>query len=253
MSSGHTNLHALQTFHTRRTFSSTPSSVAMDVCKDLDQYAQFMQKHRRILQDAKKKQGQRPHDRKDRDTLLFEFMMASIHTARSINGQNERHLHSSFVPLAYLPCATSLDDLKPVMIEELRLETHHRGRYLLLRAITSPYRMTGILVLAEDGHGDATLLQLYQQEDEAIRPVTDIVEEGSILIIKEPFFKVAASGDYSVRVDHLSDIVHLTYENSRVPSMWRPRLLEIERSAESLKLEGNTLLGQGKHWRAIEK
>jgi len=222
----------------------------MDVCKDLTQYMQTLQQHKRVLQDAQKKKGQRPRDRKDRDTMLLEFMMASMSMAARSTKQTA---HVSFVPPAYPPCVTSLDDLKSITLDDLRLETHHRGRYLLLRAITLPYRMTGILVLAEDACGDATLLQLYQQEDETIRPATDIVGEGSIFIIKEPFFKLTASGDYSVRVDHLSDIAYLTSEDTRVPSSWRPRLRELEGSADSLKLEGNILLGKGKFWEAIDK
>jgi hypothetical protein len=54
----------------------------MDVCKNLDEYTHAMQQHRRVLQDARKRQGQRPHDRKDRDLMLLEFMMASMATAQ---------------------------------------------------------------------------------------------------------------------------------------------------------------------------
>jgi hypothetical protein len=225
----------------------------MDVCKDPDQYAQAMQQHRRVLQDAKRRQGQRPHDRKDRDTMLFEFMIASMGTAQRTGREDEHFIHSSFVPPAYLPCTTPLDDLKPIMIEDLRLETHHRGRYLILRSITPPNRMTAILVLAEDERGDVTLLQLYQQENEANHPATDVVDKGSILLVKEPYFKVTASGDYSLRVDHLSDVVFLTNDNTMSPASWRPRLQEISRSADTLKLEGNTLIGKGKYWQAIDK
>jgi len=228
----------------------------MDVCKDLDKYAQFMQKQRRMLQDAKSKQGQRPHDRKDRDKMLFEFMMASMSTVQMsgrASNNGEQHVQSSFVPPAYPPCTTPLDGLKPVMIEDLRLETHHRGRYLTLRAITPPNRMTAILVIAEDEDGDVTLLQMYQQEDEASHPAVDVVDKGSILIVKEPFFKLTASGDYSLRVDHLSDIVFLANDDTKTPASWRPRQREMRRTAESLKLEGNTLIGKERYWRAIEK
>jgi hypothetical protein len=228
----------------------------MDVCKDIDQYAQFMQKQRRVLQDAKSKQGQRPRDRKDRDKMLFEFMMASMSTVRMsgrASGNGEQQIQSSFVPSAYPPCTTPLDDLKSIMIEDLLLETHHRGRYLTLRAITPPNRMTAILVIVEDEREDVTLLQMYQQEDETSHPAVDVVDKGSILIVKEPFFKVTASGDYSLRVDHLSDIIFLTDEETMTPTSWRPRLREMSRTADSLKLEGNILVGRGRYWRAIEK
>jgi hypothetical protein len=154
---------------------------------------------------------------------------------------------------AYLPCTAPLENLKPIAIKDLKLETHHRGRFLLLRAITPPNRMTAVLVLVEDEYSDVTMLQLYQQEHEASRLATDLVDKGSILLVKEPFFKVTASGDYSLRVDHLSDVVFLDGGDSKVPRPWRPRLIEMGRSANSLKLEGNALIGKGEYWRAIDK
>jgi hypothetical protein len=225
----------------------------MDVCKDLDEYTKVMQQHKRVLQNARKRQGQRPHDRKDRDLMLFEFMMASISTAQRTGSEDTRNIHSSFVPPAYPPCTTALENLRPIKIQDLRLETHHRGRFLLLRAITPPNRMTGILVLVKDEHGDVAMLQMYQQEDEASRPATNVVDKDSILLVKEPYFKVTASGDYSLRVDHLSDVASLDSNDARIPQSWRPRLLEIGKFADSLKLEGNTFMGKGEYWRAIQK
>ncbi|XP_014552216.1 hypothetical protein COCVIDRAFT_110923 [Bipolaris victoriae FI3] len=225
----------------------------MDVRKDLDEYTQIMQQQKRVLQDAKKKQGQYPRDRKGRDIMLFEFTMASVANTQRAGSEDTQTIHSSFVPPAYPPCTTSLGDLKPIAIEGLRLETHHRGCYLILRAITPPNRMTAILVLVEDEHGDVTLLQLYQQEDEASRPASTVVDKGSVLLIKEPFFKITASGDYSLRVDHLSDIIFLGNNDSRIPQSWRQGLFKSGRSADSLKLEGNGFIGKGEYWRAIDK
>jgi hypothetical protein len=221
----------------------------MDVCKDLDEYTQVMQQHRRMLQEAKKRRGQRPDDRKKRDGMLYEFMMASIAsmaTAGKTGNEGQQLVNSSFVPPAYPPCTAALDTLKPIAIENLRLETHHRDTYLMLRAITPPNRMTALIVLAENENGDATILQLYQQENEASRPATEVVDKDSILLVKEPFFKVTASGDYSLRVDHLSDVVFLNNEDPRVPKSWQPSMLELRleymgsfrRSADSLKLGG---------------
>ncbi|KAF1832756.1 hypothetical protein BDW02DRAFT_599707 [Decorospora gaudefroyi] len=212
-----------------------------------------MQQHKRVLQEAKKRQGQRPHDRKNKDTMLVEFMMTSMATVARSGSKNTQLVHSSFVPPAYPPCTTSLDDLTPIRIEDLRLEKHHRGRYMLLRAITPPNRMTGILVLVEDEAGEVSLLQLYQQEGEASRAATDVVDKHSILVVKEPFFKTTASGDYSLRVDHLSDIEFLDNGDARVPRLWQPRIMETGQSADALKLEGNALMREGKYWRAINK
>jgi hypothetical protein len=225
----------------------------MDVCKDFAEFEHAIKQQKRLLQDATKRQGHCPNDRKGRDAMLFEFTMALIATPTKIQSKETHLIRSSFVPPAYLPCTASLDNLKPITIGSLKLETHHRGSYLLLRAITPPKRMTGILVLVEDEHRDATLLQLYQQEENDNRPATDVVEEGSILLVQEPFFKIMASGGYGLRVDHLSDVISLAKEDPKVPQSWRPRRQEIERSAHSLKLQGNTFMEQGNYWRAIKE
>jgi hypothetical protein len=92
--------------------------------------------------------------------------------------------------------------------------------------------MTAIMAIMEDENGDAIMLQLYQQEDEDTRAAADIVDVGTLLLVKEPYFKVMGDGEYGLRVDHLSDIVHLERDDGRIPDVWQPRLIEIERSAE---------------------
>jgi len=220
----------------------------MDVYNDTGQFFHVVQRHKQILQKAKKRKGQRPHDRKSREELYPGFMMALL-----AGGQREQRgmMHSSFIPPAYLPCTTPLAELRRVGIRDLQLEIHHRGTYLLLRAITPPSRMTGIMVLVEDDHADVVMLQLYHQEEEDTREATDIVNVGTILLVKEPFFKVMASGEYGLRVDHPSDVIHVDKNDPRTPAAWRPRVLEIELSAESLKLKGNSAMGEGKYWQAI--
>ncbi len=95
------------------------------------------------------------------------------------------------------------------------------------------------MAIIEDENCDAIMLQLYQQEDKDTRAATDIVDVGTLLLVKEPYFKVTGDGEYGLRVDHLSDIVHLERDDARIPDVWQPGLVEIERSAESLKIKGN--------------
>lgn len=113
--------------------------------------------------------------------------------------------------------------------------------------------MTAIMALMEDGNGDALLLQLYQQEDEDIRPADNIVTVGTILLIKEPYFKLMSDGDYGLRVDHLSDVVHLKKDDDRIPKAWLPQMIENESSAESLKMQGNSCMKESKYWDAIKR
>jgi hypothetical protein len=225
----------------------------MDVDGDVSQYLGSIQGQKRVLEKAKSRQGQRPHDRKPKGEIYLQFMMNLVATKMQGKRNNQHMIHSSFVPPAYLPCTTPLVQLRPTAIKDLRLETHHRGTYLLLRAITPPNRMTAILVVVEDEHGDGIMLQLYQQEEEDVRKATDVVDVGSVLLIKEPFFKVMASGDYGLRVDHLCDVIHLDKNDPILPKKWLPKISEAEESAEMLKSKGDSAMAKGEYLKAIEE
>jgi hypothetical protein len=224
----------------------------MDVDTNIKEYFQVIQGQKQLLQRAKQWQGQCPRHQKPREQTYIQFMMALMATTGKV--QHERHMvHSSFIPPAYPPCTTPLAQLKPITIRELRLETHHRGKYLVLRAVTPPNRMTGILVVAEDSHEDVVLLQMYHQEEEDVRQATDIVNVGTILLIKEPYFKFMSSGDYGLRVDHLSDVIRVNTNDPVIPPEWYPRITEAAESAELSKSKGDSAMGVGKYWKAIEE
>ncbi|KZM21802.1 uncharacterized protein EKO05_0001775 [Ascochyta rabiei] len=225
----------------------------MDVDTDISQYFQVIENQKRVLQQAKIRKGQRPRDRTPKGQMYMEFMMALMATSTMERSKKNNLIHSSFIPPAYLPCITPLAQLTPIAIDQLTLETHHRGKYLLLKAITPPNRMTGILLLAEDEYEDVVVLQLYQQEEENIRPATDVVDVGTTLLIKEPYFKIMASGDYGLRVDHLSDVLRIDQNDPILPKRWCPRITDTEGSAEISKSEGDFAMGEGRYWKAIEK
>jgi hypothetical protein len=227
-------------------------SISMDVDQDMSQYWQVLQSQKQNLKKAKDRQGQLPRDRKPREQAYLQFMMVMLSTKQR-QEEMEHQMHSSFVPPAYLPCTTPLAHLTPTAIKHLRLETHHRGTYLLLRVITPPNRMTAIMVLAEDSQKDVVLLQMYQQDAEDVRAATDVVNVGTIVLVKEPYFKLSASGDYTLRVDHVSDIVCIDRNDPKIPKKWRPRTPEAEQSAEVLKSRGDTAIKEHKYWQAIQE
>ena len=220
----------------------------MDIYNVTEQYTQLIGAQSRTLQSAKKRQGQRPRDRKTRQDAYANFMLALMLRENKQQGYN---VHSSFIPPSYLPCITPVAQLRPIAIRDLQLETHHRGTYLLLRSITQPSRMTAIMALMEDENRDVIMLQLYQQEDEDIREATNIVSVGTILLVKEPYFKVMVDGEYGLRVDHISDVIHVNEDDAKIPEALRPQLTEIERSAESLKIKGNMAMRESRYWDAI--
>lgn len=53
-------------------------------------------------------------------------------------------MRSSFVPPPYQPSVKPLEKLAQIFIKDLRLETHHRGSYLVLRSMTPPKKMPAV-------------------------------------------------------------------------------------------------------------
>ena len=222
----------------------------MDVYNVSSEYDGLISRQKKTLEEAKKRQGQRPRDRKSKEHTYTRFMMHLMSQGINVTNSTSMIL-SSFIPPSYLPCSTPMTELKPITVNYLQLETHHRGTYLLLRSITPPNRMTAIMAVMEDENGDVILLQLYQQEDERNRAAADIVKVGTILLVKEPYFKVMGDGEYGLRVDHLSDVIHLMSGDARIPKAWQPRRIKSELSAESLKTRGNISMGKKNYWDAI--
>lgn len=111
--------------------------------------------------------------------------------------------------------------------------------------------MTAIMAIMEDENGDVMMLQLYQQEDEGKRAAADVVNVGTILLVKEPYFKVMGDGEYGLRVDHLSDFVQIKKDDARIPKAWQLRKIPNAHSAELLKAKGNQSMEEKRYWDAI--
>ncbi|KAF6794275.1 TPR domain-containing protein [Colletotrichum musicola] len=114
-------------------------------------------------------------------------------------------------------------------------------------------RINAIMAIAEGEEGTAVLLQLYNQPDEAEVKAEYILPERSVCTIKEPFFKVTASGEYSLRVDHVTDILILPEDDERIPLKWRSSQGRILVSSEETWLEGNEAVSRRQDWGQAER
>ena len=66
------------------------------------------------------------------------------------------------------------------------------------------------------------MLQLYQQDDKKDQPATSILKQNDIVLVKEPYFKVMANGQYGLCVDHVSGLVRVESCDKRVPGSGLP-------------------------------
>lgn len=209
-------------------------------------YMQYLEEQRHILKDAQSRRGQPVELTKSRDEIINQFIYRYL--TETTTPVDKNAIRTSFVPPAYPPSIAALGDLKKILIKDLTIETHHRGCYILLRAVTPSFRKTGIVTVVEDEGGDVLALQLYNQDRDL---VTDgRLVDGTIMLIKEPYLKVMGDGDCGLRVDHLSDIKFILENDSLVPSIWKDES-ENGFSANSWKTTGNDLYNEKDYHLAI--
>lgn len=105
-------------------------------------------------------------------------------------------------------------------LDELLVENHHEDKYLVLRTIAPPYKGAGTITIVEDEHGNTEKLALYNQGDSTI---LQSVPEGSVVILKEPYYRFGGDNDFMLCVDHPTDILLLRQgsEDSRIPELFR--------------------------------
>jgi tetratricopeptide (TPR) repeat protein len=125
----------------------------------------------------------------------------------------------------------------PLSIDDLQLESHHRGKVLVLRCIEQPIRSAAIQTIVEDSNGAAERLALYNVPSSF--KFEDILPQDLVLAIKEPYYEQSGQGS-CIRVDHPSDIVALSLSSRLLPESFRP---SENKSALELKDEGNAAYG----------
>ncbi|KAL2866146.1 TPR domain protein [Aspergillus lucknowensis] len=213
----------------------------------VSKYAQHLQKQKQTLRNAQSRKGQHLKPTKSRDEIIMQFMFQRMMASNRPTDLCE--IRSSFVPPAYPPSVAAMSTLQRIMINELALETHHRGYYILLRAVTPSDRMTAVMAVVEDERGDVLMLQLYNQEKDI--STNGRLVEGTTILVKEPYLKIMADENYGIRVDHLSDIRFLPSHDPLVPSSWGGQH-GMDTTANCCKTKGNNHFNKAEYYLAID-
>lgn len=212
-------------------------------------YVQRLELLKNNLQADSKREGQIPMDRASRAQMIMEQQVRIMSDYKKQKGVDA----TLFLLPPYVPSVAPLKGLEKLLIKDMRLETHHRGLYILLRVVTPPFQRTDIVAVVEDETEDVVLLQLYHQDYEKVRYIFDIARTKSVCIVKEPYFKIAGKGNYTIRVDHVSDLIWLSKDDERLPECWCPRIVELDNTADEWKREGNADFASKKYHDTVEK
>ncbi|KAJ4395505.1 hypothetical protein N0V85_006522 [Neurospora sp. IMI 360204] len=120
---------------------------------------------------------------------------------------------------AYPASTKSIRDLEIIPLSELSVETHHRGKGLIVKVVSPPYIGAGAVSIVEDQWGNVDKVAIYNQGDSAI---LSGVPEGCIVAVKEPYYvQNGAENDFMICVDHPSDVILLRFTDSIIPEPLR--------------------------------
>jgi len=209
----------------------------LDDVSTVPQYVAALEQQKANLQNAQAFKGRKATPRVSRDQIIGQFMFQQ-RMNKEQNAAYKAAIRSTIIPPAYPPSVVALSELKKIKFQQFSLETHHRGQYVLVKTVTPIMKMTAVMVIVEDEDRQAFILQIHNRGKQLSEPKA--LPEGSVFAIKDPYVKVSADGNYTIRVDHLSDIVFLPEFDERVPLAWRSRTSAADAKSPSFwKERGN--------------
>ncbi|SPN96590.1 uncharacterized protein DNG_00112 [Cephalotrichum gorgonifer] len=165
-----------------------------------------------FLKKAQSMSGKPPTKRPEREGLVNTH---NGHVQRQLGKPRATNLvKKPILALAYPASYKPMNELEKMPLTDLLVETHHEGKILILRTITPPYQGAGTVVIVEDEFGNADKLGIYNQSD---RSILSIIPEGSVVAVKEPYFKYNGENDCMICVEHPSDIIYLRFDDPIIP------------------------------------
>ncbi|KAM0334522.1 hypothetical protein ACHAQA_001552 [Verticillium albo-atrum] len=175
-----------------------------------------------FLQRANALAGKRPPHVPTKEWLVTTHVGHVEKSQAAMVGQQKapRMVKKVILALSYAPSVVAIKDLTSMRLDELLVENHHEERRLIVKTITPPYQGAGAVTIVEDEWGNVEKLGLYNQGDSSI---LNAVPEGSVVLIKEPYYKFSGNHDFMICVDHPSDAILLRQgpDDELIPEIFR--------------------------------
>lgn len=150
-------------------------------------------------------------------------------------------------------CEAPLESLQPIFLNQVIQDQLSYLFYAVASypwlAFTKPDYNRYLCAAVEDTQGsvDCIILQCIDHSLTA----EEMLPEGLVLAIKEPYYVTFPDGQHGIQVDHPSDLIELDISNDLYPAQWKDELLaQYPNGASQLKAEGNRAVGKKEFMRA---
>ncbi|RGP80737.1 n-lysine methyltransferase smyd2 [Fusarium longipes] len=179
-----------------------------------------------IGKQRKEQKGQ-PRQKKDAQYLIEHAISTSLmqDLSSAVSGFGASSKTKETMPAysigePYLPCMETFDNLEQMRLEDIRMETHHRGFFLSLRRV-SPVAIletSSWAIVQDSSSNEVERIELVLHKS---RHGHDILDMASRFVIKEPYYTLNSHGKSTIQVDHPSDLI--VTEISENPESWRQK------------------------------
>ncbi|KAH8883496.1 tetratricopeptide [Thozetella sp. PMI_491] len=217
---------------------------------------QEVERIRSTVKDRAKKcseqagQAREPRDAKaDISQATGMALMADMGEAAFDLGQEkpkDNTLPALGVGQLYPPSILPLRDLEPMRLADLQMETHHRGRRLTIKRASPVVTLAARswTVVQEDEGEQTERLEVCLHKS---RHGKEVLESGSLFVIKEPYFTLTDQGEATLRIDHPTDLVVWRDETAKPgeESTAAEDPAAATDAAKKYKDKGNAALGKG--------
>ena len=164
------------------------------------------------LKEHSKKLSQiKPYPRpdKDRASTLSSYKIQSK-KCKDESNKSGCSMRSNFMYSKQNSCLKDINDLEPIHLKDMKVNSIHHGRYLECKTIAEPFYVAGMHLLVEDTHGDIENVCLYDYNFKSyeIDP-NDLIPQGTKILIKEPNLKLFTNTktEFGIRIDSPTDII----------------------------------------------
>jgi tetratricopeptide (TPR) repeat protein len=201
------------------------------------------------LKQRKEQKGQ-PREHKDTKTLVEQAVSTSLMQDLSSAAfgfgaprKTKETMPAYGIGEPYLPCIKKLDELEPMKLKDLQMETHHRGHFISLRRV-SPVAIleaSSWAVVQDMSSDEVERIELFLHKSQHGHDILDMASE---LLVKEPYYTLSNQGESTIQVDHPSDLIVTKMSDS--PESWRETPNDTSAhepsSPETYKQKGNHAL-----------
>jgi hypothetical protein len=190
-----------------------------EVVRQFWQTVEVQQKNHRILQGGVKWSDQVAQTSMQSVRAGMKRSHAStVARVLALEASPERNWKSSTSDSnAGMACSIPIAQLRSIKVVDLRSGEVHAGDVLWVQIIGDFYKIQGATTIACDRSGACCILSLYNffADDATSLTCKRKLPVGTVLAIKEPYFKLSNNGDLILRVDAPSNVkVHTGWDDS---------------------------------------